>query len=683
MSANQLLVKYALRRPLWAVLTIVFGFTSALFNGISTALIAPVVLGFLDQKFEIQGGPPLIQSLMAPFGSVPERYRMMVMLGAIVFAIVLKNVTVYVSSLISGILTRSLMADLRETGFRLLLEVDLDYYSRMKVGDLINRLGGEIGRTSGAIGSVIQMIINGITALVFIGILLSMSWQLTLIATFLLALVALANQFVVIRSKELGQQLSEMSRVYSSAMIEVLSGIRLVKALANEDREYARLQQFIRQRERIDFQSQANYGLVGPINEVTSIVVIVLIIVLGRILFAGNLQTLSTILLTYLLILFRLLPIVGQLNLQRSQFANAAASVHLVNDFLRREDKPFMQNGTQPFTTLSEGIRFENLSFTYPTNLDRQVLKNINLSLPRGTTLALVGSSGAGKSTLADLLPRFYDPQEGRILVDGVDLRDLDLKSFRRNMGIVSQDTFLFNDTIRNNIAYGRNNPTDEAIIQAAKLANAYEFIEQLPKGLDTLIGDRGVLLSGGQRQRLAIARALLQNPEILILDEATSALDTASERLVQAAIENLSRDRTTLVIAHRLSTIQKAEQIAVLHKGQVVEVGTHEELLRKNGHYAQLHAIQFGDTTDFNQVDQRASEYDALVKTSYRAREQLNIILGSLRLLADDIIDTPDERLELTEVSYHSALQMLNILEVFEESAKTKPGQVTTPVES
>ncbi|MER3478097.1 MAG: ABC transporter ATP-binding protein, partial [Leptolyngbya sp. ERB_1_2] len=220
----------------------------------------------------------------------------------------------------------------------------------------------------------------------------------------------------------------------------------------------------------------------------------------------------------------------------------------------------------------------------------------VDLWLPKGTTLALVGSSGAGKSTLADLLPRFYDPTAGRILIDDRDLKDFELRSLRRSMGIVSQDTFLFNDSVRNNLAYARRTASDDEILEATKRANAYEFIIKLPQGFDTLIGDRGVMLSGGQRQRLAIARALLRDPEILILDEATSALDTVSERLVQSAIDELSRDRTTLVIAHRLSTVQKADQIAVLDQGCVVEVGTHIELLKQGGLYAQLYAMQFSE---------------------------------------------------------------------------------------
>ena len=371
--------------------------------------------------------------------------------------------------------------------------------------------------------------------------------------------------------------------------------MRLVKATGNESREYQQLENLIHDREKAEFNAQANTALIAPVNEMAGILTVLAIVILGRMFFATQLASLSTVLLTYLLILFRLLPFVSQLNGIRGGFAGAAPSVAVVHDFLRRDNKPFMALGIRPYQPLQEGIRFEGLSFVYP-GYEGLVLDRIDLWLPKGTTLALVGSSGAGKSTIADLLPRFYDPIRGRILIDDRDLRDLDVRSLRQSMGIVSQDTFLFNDSVRNNIAYACEQVTDQQIVEAAKRANAYEFIVNLPQGFDTAIGDRGVMLSGGQRQRLAIARALLRDPDILILDEATSALDTVSERLVQQALDELSRDRTTLVIAHRLSTIQKADQIAVLDKGRVVEVGTHEGLLQRQGLYARLYAMQFSE---------------------------------------------------------------------------------------
>ncbi len=371
------------------------------------------------------------------------------------------------------------------------------------------------------------------------------------------------------------------------------------------------------------------------------------------------------------MILQRFLPLIGQLNGIRNTYARSAAAVDVVYDLIRRDNKPFMGNGTEIFTGLKQDIRLENVCFSYPGHSDL-ILNNISLTIPKGTTLALVGSSGAGKSTLADLVPRFYDVTAGAILLDGVDLRQFDLRSLRQHMGIVSQDTFLFNDTVRANIAYTRRDATDEEIILAAKRANAYEFIERLPEGLATRIGDRGVMLSGGQRQRLAIARALLQNPEILILDEATSALDTVSERLVQSAIDELSHERTSIVIAHRLSTIQKANQIAVMERGQVVELGTHQELLAKNGHYTRLYRMQFKEVPPSSEQSEARQPVNAsFAKTSYEVRTRLSSMLGSLGLIVDGVVDTPEEQLELIEEAYESASDLLKQLELLESSSK------------
>ncbi|MEH1896728.1 MAG: ABC transporter ATP-binding protein [Nostoc sp.] len=662
MSTRKLLLRFAKPYPGLILLTILLGFSGALFNGISTALIVPVVLKIVGQEVDLSTAPPILKRLISPFDNTPEPYRIGVMAGAIIFTILLKNLATYASTLASSSLTRKLTSDMRETGLRLLLEIDIDYYAKTKVGDLINRLGGEIGRAASAIGSTVKIVILVITVLVFVALLLSISCQLTIAATLLLSLVTLINQYAISRSRTFGKQLSEMSRAYSVSVLETLNGIRLVKATGNEQKEYQRIKKLIRDRELADFQSQVNSEVITPLSEVMGITALLLIVLLSKTFFADQVSSLSTVLLTYLLVLLRVLPLISQLNTIRSNFASTAASVDVTNEFLSLHDKPFMEKGKLPYTKLEEGVSFNSLCFAYPGH-EKLVLKDVNLYLPRGTTLALVGGSGAGKSTLADLLPRFYDPIAGSITIDGTDLREFDLISVRKRMGIVSQDTFLFNDSVQNNIAYGRAEATEDEILTAAKRANAYEFISKLPQGFDTLIGDRGVMLSGGQRQRLAIARALLQNPEILILDEATSALDTVSERLVQAALDDLSRDRTTLVIAHRLSTVQKANQIAVLDQGQVVEVGTHDELLQKGGYYSRLYSMQFAErpetVTKHNQ---------SLLRISHEIRTQMNSMIGFLRLLLDDLVDDSQERHELIEDSYKSALRILNTIDVFED---------------
>jgi subfamily B ATP-binding cassette protein MsbA len=666
---KQLLWRLIRRYPNQALWAMVMGFSGALFNGVSTTLIVPVVLRFLGEDAVLAGAPPILRQLFAPFDRLPPDYQPIALALAVVGTIALKNLANYLSILSVGMLQRALAADLRLDAMRLLLHVNLSYFSRMRVGDINNRLSNEIGRVSATVSNLLQLLATVVSITVMVVLLVSLSWQLTLVSTVLFGVVVWINQLSVNQARQLGKEVSQTSKDYSVAVLEILGGMRLVRSAAMESREMERITRLTKAREAAEFRSQANAAAVAPTTEVVSITMLMVIVGISRWLFADRLSTLSTVLLTYLTLLFRLMPLVAQLNRLRGQLANTAASVDVVDDFLRSDNKSFLTNGTHPFTVLERELRFEHLSFAYEGSSDL-TLQDINLTVPKGTTLALVGSSGAGKSTLVELVPRFADPISGRILIDGRDLRDFDVRSLRRSLGIVSQETVLFNDTIRNNIAYPMPTASDEAVVAAAKLANAMEFIERLPRGLDTTIGDRGVMLSGGQRQRLAIARALLQNPPILILDEATSALDTVSERLVQEAIEALSRDRTVIAIAHRLSTIQRADQIAVLDQGKVVEVGTHAELLAKGGAYAKLYAMQFG-----NQPVQQplATASETFNRTSYEIRTRLNVTVGSLQLLVDNLVDTREERAELLRESYRSAIRMLSTMELFEDGLQVQ----------
>ncbi|HEY9690170.1 MAG TPA: ABC transporter ATP-binding protein [Coleofasciculaceae cyanobacterium] len=669
MARRKFLWQLIRRYPQQALWTMAMGFSGALFNGVSTALIVPVVLRFLGQEAVLAGGPPILRRLFAPFDSLPVDYQPLAMAAAVVGTIALKNLATYFSALAVGVLQRSLAADMRMDSIQMLLNVNLSYFARTRIGDINNRLGNEIGRVSSTVANLLQLVATIVSIAVMVGLLVLLSWQLTVVATVLFAGVVWINQLYVNQSRQLGKEVSQTSKDYSVALLEILGGIRLVRSAAMETREFDRMNRLTKAREAAEFKSQANSIAIAPVTEVVSVVMLMAIVGISRWLFADQLSALSTVLLTYLTLLFRLLPLVAQLNRLRGQLANTAASVDVVEDFLRSSNKSFLINGSEPFPGLKQALRFEHLSFAYEGS-NELTLQDITLTLPKGTTLALVGSSGAGKSTLVELVPRFADPTSGRITIDGRDLREFEVRSLRRSLGIVSQETFLFNDTIRNNIAYPMPTASDDAVIAAAKMANAMEFIERMPRGLDTMIGDRGVMLSGGQRQRLAIARALLQNPPILILDEATSALDTVSERLVQEAIEALSRDRTVIAIAHRLSTVQRADQIAVLDKGRVVEVGNHAELLAKGGAYAKLYTMQFGSTQPQQPL---ATASETFNRTSYEIRARLNITVGSLQLLVDDLVDNTEERQELLRESYRSAIRMLSTMELFEDALQVQ----------
>lgn len=663
-----LLLNFAFQFPGLVFSSIILGFSNAIFNGINTTLLVPVLLQFLGQDIQLKQVPQFLKTVLSPFEKIPADQRLMALLGILVATIILKSVTNYINALVNVALRRNLMNRIREAGFKILLEVDIDYYNKSQVGDISRKINGESSRATHAIIATIRSVNVIATVLTLLAILIALSWQLTLVSTVLIASLAAVSQLYVRRAKALGQELNDANKAYSVRLFEVLSGIRLIRTVGSEEREYNKLVSMIHNHAQIELKSQMVSAVVNPLNEVISIIILIFIVFLGRILFFGNLESLSTILLIYLVVLFRLLPVVGQLNAVRTSLANATASIEVVHDFLRRDNKPFMGLGDIPYTELKNEIKFHQISFRYPGH-GEAVLKQIDLVLPRSQTLALVGSSGSGKSTLASLLARFYDPTDGAILIDGVDLQKFDLASLRKKMGIVSQETFLFNDSVWNNIAYARPDADEESIVAAAKRANAYEFIDQLPDRWNTHIGDRGVMLSGGQRQRIAIARALLQDPDILILDEATSALDTVSERLVQQAIDELSYDRTTLVIAHRLSTIRNADQIAVLSHGQVVELGTHEELLQQEGEYHKLWHMQFGQTTTLAEL--HIPDLEKAVQNSYEMRTYFNSILGSLRLLVDGMADDPVEQQELTEDAYQSAIGLLRVIESFEGNLK------------
>ncbi len=665
MISKKFFLKIALERPWFIVGTLVFNWSGAIFNGLGAAILIPflVVLFGADQDNIIPPDQPILKRLFSLFDGFEGEQKILVMLSSIVLVIFLKNVTNYCGGLLASYYTKYLVKRIKLEGMKILLEVSMEFYTKNKLGDILATINREVNRSAASIKGVITMFITCINILTFIYFLLLLSWQLTIVTTLLLGFVSILNQYIIKKSKEFGRRLSEQSRQYSRKMLEILTGIRLIKLVANEDKEYKSITELIEKNEKVQLQSQEITSLVGPINEMSGIITIIALVFICRYLFSTNIQEFAPILLTYLLVLFRLLPLIGKLNTSRTQLANTLVSVNIILDFLDRKNKLFLNSGTLELKKITEGVTFNQVSFSYPNSKDL-VLQNINLEIPKGKTVALVGASGAGKSTIADLVPRFYDPIKGEILIDGIDLRDYDIKSVRKAMGVVSQDTFSFNNSVRYNISYGLENVAEESLIEATKRANAYEFIIKLPQGFDTNIGERGVMLSGGQRQRIAIARALLRNPDILILDEATSALDTVSETLVQQAIDELCSNRTTLVIAHRLSTIQQADMIVVLDRGKIVEQGSHPELLNKGGYYTRLYNMQFSNQESTN-------NQETIKNLSYQIRNNLNSLTCSLELISESIIEDREEQTQLIDDSYESTKRIVEILQEYESASK------------
>lgn len=573
----------------WAVPAIVvLGILSSLSEGFGISLFIPL-LQSIQQSNAGTGSENFLHTIDRLFFGIAPDDRFLWIAGFIFACVLLKSCLAYSNATLFSWLNSHISHRLRSGIFNQLLSVSYSYLESNDTGRFINILATETWQTSRALSVFVNLIIDSCTVLVFAGFLLLISWRLTLIVAIAIGLISLIIQAVTRQIKSLGQAAVQANKALADRVWEGLSGMRVIRAFGREGYEQQRFDDASRRVRMTFFQLDLLSGLVSPLSETLSAALLLLILVLAL---KENQATLPT-LLTFVFILYRLQPKVKQVDGARVGLASLTSSVEEVNSLLDRSDKPYLVSGTLRFSGLQQAIAFESVTFHYNAQ-EQPAVQNISLHIPQGKTTALVGPSGAGKSTLISLLCRFSDPTMGEIYVDGCPLRQLELNAWRDRIAIVSQDIYMFSTTIRENIAYGRLEATDEEIITAAQHANAHEFILQLPYGYETKVGDRGVRLSGGQRQRIALARAIVRNPEILILDEATNALDSIAEDLIQEALATLSQNRTVVVIAHRLSTIQQADQIIVLNDGRIVEQGNFQQLLEHNGLFTQLHQLQY-----------------------------------------------------------------------------------------
>ena len=590
----------------YLVLTVLFNILSAVLNIFSFAALIPI----LQILFRTEGTGTAthlmpwtldnIKEVMANnadyyvtqlIGNVGATTTLLLIGLFLAFTTFLKTGAYFLSSATIIPIRTGVVRDIRNQLYAKITSLPLGFFSEERKGDIIARMTGDVGEIESSIMSSLDMLFqNPILIISYFTALLFISWQLTL---FTLVFVPVFGWFMGFVGRKLKRKSIEAQSLWSDTMSQVeetLGGLRIIKAFCAEEKMNNRFRSinnhYRSSVQRVNIRQQ----MAHPMSEFLGTVLIIIVLWVGGILVLDQQILSGPTFIYYLVMLYSIINPLKDFSKASYNIPKGLASMERVDKILKAENTIKEPTNAKHISAFEHQIEFRHVSFRYG---EQWVLRDINLVIPKGKTIALVGQSGSGKSTLVDLIPRYYDVQQGEVLIDGINVKDLGIHDLRQLIGNVNQEAILFNDSFIGNITFGVDHATQEQVEQAARIANAHEFIMQSEHGYDTNIGDRGGRLSGGQRQRVSIARAILKNPPILILDEATSALDTESERLVQDALERLMKTRTTVAIAHRLSTIKNADEICVLHEGQIVERGTHEELLKIDGYYKKLHDMQ------------------------------------------------------------------------------------------
>ena len=590
----------------YLALSIIFNILSAVLNIFSFAALIPI-LQILFQTSDAETATRLMEwdwanvqevlmnnmnyyvnGLIADYGQTTTLLLIGVFLGVMT---AFKTGAYFLSSATIIPIRTGVVRDIRNQLYKKITALPLGFFSEERKGDIIARMSGDVQEIENSIMASLEMLFkNPILIISYFAALVFISWQLTL---FTLIIVPIMGWFMGYVGRKLKQDSIKAQSLWSDTMSQVeetLGGLRIIKAFCAEHKMNARFDQINTAYRNDIMRVNIRQSSAHPMSEFLGTILIVIVLWFGGILVLNYHALSGPIFIYYMVMLYSIINPLKDFSKAGYNIPKGLASMERIDKILMAENTIKEPENPKHLAAFEHQIEFRNVSFRYG---ETWILKHINLTIPKGKTIALVGQSGSGKSTLVDLIPRYYDVQEGEVLIDGINVKDLGIHDLRQLIGNVNQEAILFNDSFRNNISFGVDNATQEQIEEAARIANAYDFIMQTEQAFDTNIGDRGGRLSGGQRQRVSIARAILKNPPILILDEATSALDTESERLVQDALERLMKTRTTVAIAHRLSTIKNADEILVLHEGEIVERGTHEGLLQTDGYYKKLHDMQ------------------------------------------------------------------------------------------
>ncbi|MBQ2225363.1 MAG: ABC transporter ATP-binding protein [Prevotella sp.] len=596
----------------YLVLSIIFNILSAILNIFSFLALVPIlqILFQVDggiratelMEWHINGFQDILMNNMAYYVQnlviETSATTTLLIIGLfLAFMTFLKTGAYFLSSAAIIPIRTGVVRDIRNEIYQKITSLHLGFFSEERKGDIIARMSGDVQEVENSIMSSLDMLFkNPILIIVYFGTLIAISWQLTL---FTIIFVPIFGWFMGFVGRKLKSQSTYAQSLWSDTMSQVeetLGGLRIIKAFCAEEKMNERFNNINTSYRDNIMRVNIRQQMAHPMSEFLGTVMIIVVLWVGGILVLNYGALDGPIFIYYLVMLYSIIAPLKEFSKAGYNIPKGLASMERIDKILKAELEIVDKPNAKHISSFEHEIEFRHVSFAYTDSHTKElkyVLKDINLIIPKGKMVALVGQSGSGKSTLVDMIPRYYDVQEGEVLIDGINVKDLGVHDLRSLIGNVNQEAILFNDSFKNNIRFGNDEATDEDIANAAKIANAYEFIMESENGFDTNIGDRGGRLSGGQHQRVSIARAILKNPPILILDEATSALDTESERLVQDALTHLMKTRTTVAVAHRLSTIKNADEICVLHEGKIVERGSHDELLAKDGYYKKLHDMQ------------------------------------------------------------------------------------------